>query len=120
MPKDRSPSALAVWKQTTRAMGSPQNKEESPRTSRPNERNNSSLGAGSGIADEDGGWSVEDGSEQPTVIIHSRFSILLRKCQQNARLRLRPLSQERQKGRLPQHGCRFWRSPVSWRPMQRS
>src|SRR6266478_2670426 len=76
MPKDLSPSALAVWKQTTRAMGSPQNKEESPRTNRPNERNSSSLGAGSGIADEDGGWWVEDGSEQPTVIIHSRFSIL--------------------------------------------
>src|SRR6266852_8629692 len=99
MPKDLSPSALAVWKQTTRAMGSPQNKEESPRTNRPNERNSSSLGAGSGIADEDGGWWVEDGSEQPTVIIHSRFSILLRKWQENAHSHLRPLPRERQEGR---------------------
>src|ERR1035441_9257567 len=53
MPNDLSESALAVRKQTTRAIGSPQNKADSPRTSRPSDRNNSALGAGSGMAQLD-------------------------------------------------------------------
>src|ERR1035441_4757506 len=49
MPNDLSESALAVRKQTTRAIGSPQNRADSPRTSRPSDRNNSALGTGSGM-----------------------------------------------------------------------
>jgi hypothetical protein len=49
MPNDLNASALAVWKHTMSEIGSPQNKADSPRTSRPSDRNNSALGAGSDI-----------------------------------------------------------------------
>src|ERR1017187_9665069 len=49
MPNDFSDSAFAVWKHTISVMGSPQNKADSPRTSRPSDRNSSALGAGSGM-----------------------------------------------------------------------
>src|ERR1035441_3010742 len=50
MPNALSESALAVRKHTTSAIGSPQNKADSPRTSRPSDRKSSALGAGSGMA----------------------------------------------------------------------
>src|ERR1035441_2149160 len=40
-------------------MGSPQNKAESPRTSRPSDRNSSALGAGSGIREFDWARQLE-------------------------------------------------------------
>jgi hypothetical protein len=49
MPKDFSESALAVWKHTINVIGSPQNKADSPRTSRPSERMSSALEVESGI-----------------------------------------------------------------------
>src|ERR1022692_5050895 len=50
MPNALSESALAVRKQTTSAIGRPQNKADRPRTRRPSDRNSSALGAGSGMA----------------------------------------------------------------------
>src|ERR1035441_741615 len=40
-------------------MGSPQNKADSPRTSRPSDRNSSALGAGSGMLEFDWGRQLE-------------------------------------------------------------
>src|ERR1035441_2083177 len=53
MPNALSESALAVRKQTTSAIGRPQNKADRPRTRRPSDRNSSALGAGSGMAQLD-------------------------------------------------------------------
>src|ERR1044071_10500774 len=45
----RNQSPLADWTHTTRAMGKPQNKAESPRSRRPSALSNSALGAESGM-----------------------------------------------------------------------
>src|ERR1022692_4190165 len=59
MPKDFRESALAVWKHTISVMGSPQNRAESPRTSRPSERNSAGLGAESGMPQLDRDMRLE-------------------------------------------------------------
>src|ERR1022692_4669148 len=59
MPKDFSESALAVWKHTISVMGSPQNRAESPRTSRPSDRSSSVLGVESGMPQLDRDMQLE-------------------------------------------------------------
>src|ERR1039457_4155346 len=59
MPNDFRESALAVWKQTISVMGRPQNRAESPRTSRPSERNSAGLGAESGMPQLDRDMQLE-------------------------------------------------------------